>query len=191
MATEEQSKKSIVDALRALRVILTPKLRRVYPNGLNEHPEVRKLHADIKAALSPYSQTLDPQELFRYFVPCDVLTLKELPADWETIKWLDHYIECYCDGAVRWQSEKVTLFGPDEQPEVNGKLKRKLTAPRYDAVQALIQAGENGLTKDELDRKSGHSEARKLLKALANTDADWADVIIFPEKAGNGGYRIR
>jgi len=87
------------------------------------------------------------------------------------------------------QSKKVKLFGPGEQPEVNGKRKPTLTAARYDAVQALIEAGEAGLTKDQLDRQSGHTEARKLLKALANDDDDWKKVIRFPGTPGKG-YRI-
>jgi len=190
MATEEQSKKRIGAALRALRVILTQGPRREYPDGLKEHPEVRKLNADIERALSPYPGILDPQGLFRYFVPCDVLTLQELPADWATIKWLDHYIERCGDATVTYQSKLVMLFGRGEQPEVNGKRKPILTAPRYDAVKALIEAGESGLTKDQLDKKSGHTDARKLLKALANDDDDWAEVIIFPGTPGKG-YRIR
>jgi len=88
------------------------------------------------------------------------------------------------------QSKKVKLFGPGEQPEVNGKRKPILTLARYDAVQTLIEAGETGLTKDQLDDKSGHSDARKLLKALAKDDADWARAILFPGTPGKR-YRIR
>ncbi|NLY02216.1 MAG: hypothetical protein GXY83_39530 [Rhodopirellula sp.] len=190
MSTEEQAKKEIVAALRALRVILTQGPRREYPDELKQHPEVRKLNADIERALAPYSRTLDPRDVFRYFVPCDVLTLTELPADWETLKWLDHYIERYGDATVTWQSQLVKLFGPGEEPEVNGKRKPILTAARYDTVQALVEAGETGLTKDQLDHKSGHTDARKLLKALADGDADWAEVILFPGTPGKG-YRIR
>lgn len=190
MSTEEQSKKKLGAALRALRVILTEGPRREYPDGLKEHPEVKKLNADIERALSPFPRILDPKGLFCGFVPCDVLTLDELPADWETIKWLDHYIERFGDVTVRYQSKLVKLFGRDEQPEVNGNRKPILTAARYDAVKALIEAGEGALSKDELDRKSGHTDARKLLKALAHDDADWAEVILFPGTPGKG-YRIR
>jgi hypothetical protein len=87
------------------------------------------------------------------------------------------------------ESKAVKLFGPGEQPEVNGKRKRTLTRAQYDAVGALIRAGENGLTKDELDRKSGHGDARKTLKRLAENDRDWRKVLSFPGTTGKG-YRI-
>jgi len=107
--------------------------------------------------------------------------------------WLEEHLEAGDPAGGRvpvCQSKKVKLFGPGEQPAVNGKRKPILTAPRYDAVQTLIEAGEPGLTKDQLDRNSGHTDARKLLKALAKDDADWAEVLLFPGTAGKG-YRIR
>ena len=77
-----------------------------------EHPKVLKLNADIERALSPYPRILDPEGLFRSFVRCDVLTLEELPADWETIKWLDHYIGVSQPAAnYRWQKQ-IVLSGP-------------------------------------------------------------------------------
>jgi len=45
---------------------------------------------------------------------------------------------------------------------------------------ALLQAGDKGLTKDELDVKSNHGDARGILKRLAKTDSDWEFVISFP-----------
>ena len=54
----------------------------------------------------------------------------------------------------------------------------------------LIQAGENGLTKDTLDVESKHGDARKIMRRLADGDRDWKAVLIFPGKAGRG-YRIR
>ena len=89
-----------------------------------------------------------------------------------------------------YQSKCVKLFGPGEQPEVCGKPKPTLTAARYDGVQTLIEAGDTGLTKDELDRKSGHIEARKTLKRLADSDRDWKCVLLFPGTTGKR-YRIR
>ena len=89
------------------------------------------------------------------------------------------------------QSNCVKLFGPGEQPIVNGKKKAILTKARYDVVQALLEAGESGLSKDDLDKKSGHSEARKLLNRLAEKDEDWVKVIRLPGKGGMGThYRI-
>lgn len=88
------------------------------------------------------------------------------------------------------ESKAVKLFGPGEQPEVNGKRKPTLTPARYDAVKALIAAGESGLTKDELDRNSGHGDARKTLKRLAENDRDWRKALSFPGTTGKR-YRIR
>ncbi len=87
-------------------------------------------------------------------------------------------------------SKQVQLYGPGEQPMVKGKLKPTLTTKRYNTVQALIEAGENGLTKDELDRKSGHVEARKALSDMAKEDDGWRAVIIMPGATGKR-YRIR
>ena len=87
-------------------------------------------------------------------------------------------------------SKQVQLYGPGEKPKVNGKYKKTLTAKRYNTVQALIQAGENGLTKDELDKKSGHTEARKALADMAKKHADWGAAIIMPQETGKR-YRIR
>ena len=51
-----------------------------------------------------------------------------------------------------------------------------------------IEAGEVGLTGPELKGKTGHEDARKFLKRLANSDEDWAKVIDF---AGKPGHRYR
>lgn len=109
MATEEQAQKEIVAALCALRVILTQRPRREYPGGLEHHPEVKKLQAEIERTRSPHSATLDPRgPYFRDFIRCDVLPLTELPADWETLKWLDHYIERF-GGEQDEHDEQVLL----------------------------------------------------------------------------------
>ena len=55
---------------------------------------------------------------------------------------------------------------------------------------ALIDAGENGLTKDTLDSESKHGDARKIMKRLADGDRDWKSVLLFPVKTGRG-YRIK
>ena len=86
-------------------------------------------------------------------------------------------------------SPAVILNGPDGNPIVLGKEKKRLSKPRYDVVKALLDAGKN-LLKDELDRKSRHSDARKLLKSLAQSDPDWEAVIEFPPVHG-AGYGIR
>jgi hypothetical protein len=81
------------------------------------------------------------------------------------------------------------LSGPGKPPIVLGKKKPVLTPAQYNVVQALLLAGEGGLSKDELDKKSGHKEARKILKRLASSGADWASVIHFPRRKGMR-YRI-
>jgi|SRR5579871_1434251 len=77
----------------------------------------------------------------------------------------------------------------DEQPSVKlgkfgdpaivlGKVKsRILSFAQYRVVKALLEAGEIGLSKDELDRTSGHRDARKILARLARSDPDWRAVI--------------
>jgi hypothetical protein len=84
---------------------------------------------------------------------------------------------------------RVVLQGPGKPPIVKGKKKRVLTDPQDDVVQALLEAGEGGLTKDELEDKSGHSDARGILRRLAKSDPDWGVVIHFPGRTG-GRYRI-
>jgi hypothetical protein len=84
----------------------------------------------------------------------------------------------------------VVLGGPDAQPFVRGKPAARLTAAQYDVVKALLEAGPAGLAKDDLDCRSGHTDARKILGNLARKDPAWADVIHMPGTAGRR-YRIR
>lgn len=86
-------------------------------------------------------------------------------------------------------SGSVLLFGRSECPVVNGIKKEQLTNPQFNVVMALLKAGEKGLSKDAMDSNSGHGESRKILKRLADSDADWESVISFPGKTGRG-YRI-
>jgi hypothetical protein len=87
-------------------------------------------------------------------------------------------------------SEQVQLFGPGEHPMVKGEQKPPLSRAAYDVVCALIRAGKTGLTKDRLDTESGHGDARKTMKRLADGDRDWKAVLVFPGKPGRG-YRIQ
>ena len=50
------------------------------------------------------------------------------------------------------QSSQVTLFGLKDKPIVNGQEKPPLSIVRYKLVEALINAGEQGLTKSSLER---------------------------------------
>lgn len=85
-------------------------------------------------------------------------------------------------------SQRVILRGQDEGPVVLGKIKPKLTMPQYNVVKALLDAGDVGLTKDELVDNSGHEDARGILKRLRQRDDDWKQVIHF---AGTTGRRYR
>jgi hypothetical protein len=88
-------------------------------------------------------------------------------------------------------TRRVVLRSRQEGPIVLGREKPPLTEREYNIIQALLEAGERGLSKDKLDEKSGHSEARKVLKTLRESDPDWEAVIQMPGKAGMGGYRIK
>jgi len=87
------------------------------------------------------------------------------------------------------QSGKVKLFSEADGPEVNGKKKATLSTAGYNVVLAILNAEGKGLTKDQLDAKSGHGDSRKILKRIADGDQDWAAAIQFPGKPGCG-YRI-
>jgi len=94
------------------------------------------------------------------------------------------------EGGDYKHSRRVALRGREEEPIVLGKTKRKLTLPQYNVVKALLDAGDVGLTKDELVSKSGHEDARGILTRLAKKDPDWKQVIHFAGQTG-GGYRIK
>jgi hypothetical protein len=84
----------------------------------------------------------------------------------------------------------VILGKPGDEPTVNGVRKTKLTTPRYNVVKALLAAGDGGLSKDSLANESGHGDAHRVLKRLADSDPDWALVIQMAGKTGCR-YRIR
>ncbi|HUW82039.1 MAG TPA: hypothetical protein VMZ31_04475 [Phycisphaerae bacterium] len=84
----------------------------------------------------------------------------------------------------------VVLGERYDSPVVLGKEKARLSNTRYDVLMALLAAGDRGLSKDDLVKKSGHTDAVAVLKRLAAKDPDWARVILLAERTG-GGYRIR
>jgi hypothetical protein len=84
---------------------------------------------------------------------------------------------------------RVDLRGREEGPMVLGKTKEKLTTPQYKVVKALLAAGDEGLTKNELIGKSGHGDAVNVLKRLSHKD-DWQSVIHLAGITG-GRYRIK
>ena len=82
----------------------------------------------------------------------------------------------------------VVLHGPGKPVTVLGKQKPRLTRPQHDVVQALLDAGKEGLTKDLLVYNSGHTDAVGILTRLKRKD-DWGQVIQMAGTTG-GGYRI-
>lgn len=84
----------------------------------------------------------------------------------------------------------VELGQRDSFPRVRGKIKARLTFAQFNVLKALISAGEDGLTKDKLDEVSGHTDARKILKRLAQSDPDWDSVIQMALRPGCR-YRIQ
>jgi hypothetical protein len=81
----------------------------------------------------------------------------------------------------------VVLGSPGLPCRVMEKQKDALTHAQHAVIAALVEAGEDGLSKDAIEaiRKS----ARRMLVDLRR-DADWAAVIIMPGKT-NGRYRVR
>jgi hypothetical protein len=104
----------------------------------------------------------------------------------------DDEAEAKSDGPIpiaETESGSVLLFDRHDKPVVNGNEKPTLTNAQYDVVLALLQTGDKGLTKDELDRESRRGDARKIIKRLSDGDSDWQSVISFPGTPGKG-YRI-
>jgi hypothetical protein len=89
---------------------------------------------------------------------------------------------------ARFASGPAVKLGRRGEPcYVFGKEKPRLTDAQYSVIQALQEAGEEGLTKDALE--AVRSSARRILKNLSH-DEDWADVILMPGQT-NGRYRLR
>jgi hypothetical protein len=84
---------------------------------------------------------------------------------------------------------RVVLRGRDKPPLVLGREKAPLTDAQYDVVEALLKAGNRGLSKDRLTERSGRADSLGALRRLQSSDPDWAAVIHFPGRPG-GGYRI-
>lgn len=81
----------------------------------------------------------------------------------------------------------VVLGRAGDPCTVNGKPKKALTDGQHAVVAALIEAGDEGLTKDAIE--AVRSSARRMLDDLRK-DSDWASVIIMPGQT-NGRYRVR
>lgn len=87
------------------------------------------------------------------------------------------------------QRPPVVLNGPGGSPSVLGRTMPPLTRARYDVVRALLEAGDDGLTGDQLVEKSSCGGAVTTLKRLARQPG-WSEVIRLPGAPGLR-YRIR
>lgn len=128
-------------------------------------------------------------------VPIDVeVVLQRLEVEYvraeHTLKQRVPYAASHGQRLGREPWQRVVLRGRTEGPIVLARKKRILTSAQYDVVDALLGAGDAGLTKDELVTRSKHEDARGILNRLAASDADWREVIYFAERTG-GRYRIK
>lgn len=87
------------------------------------------------------------------------------------------------------EQPSVVLNGYDGPVFLLGVEKPPLTEAQYNVIQCLLEAGENGVNKDELVLKSGHSDARGIISRLAK-DENWNKALSRPGKTGRR-YRIR
>jgi hypothetical protein len=86
------------------------------------------------------------------------------------------------------QSVRVVVQDGFGQPvRVRGVEKPALTFAQHKVIEALLEAGETGLSKDELE--AVHSDARGILRRLRDRDLDWRAVIHFAGRTG-GRYRV-
>jgi hypothetical protein len=70
---------------------------------------------------------------------------------------------------------------------VKGSPKKLPSLPAYKLVKALVEAGDKGLSKGQLEPIS--TDYWRILKGLKDSDPDWNAVIHFPGKP-HGRYRI-
>ena len=64
-----------------------------------------------------------------------------------------------------------------------------LTEIRHSVIRALVEAGENGLTKDELTDRSGAEDGYGTFRQIKAKEP-WDVILQSPGKKGQGGYRI-
>jgi len=86
------------------------------------------------------------------------------------------------------EGSQVVVLGEKGMPcKVLNVDKPKLTAAQYEVVEALLDAGEEGLTKDALE--TVRPSARRILNELKK-DPEWDEVILMAGQT-NGRYRIK
>lgn len=85
---------------------------------------------------------------------------------------------------------RVQLRGRDSNPNAFVDGSRAHLAPiQFTVISALVDAGEDGLTKDQLNTLSEAEDGIGTLKQIRNNPT-WKNVIKFPGGKGRGGYRI-
>lgn len=85
----------------------------------------------------------------------------------------------------------VVLRGIDEPPIVFGVQVEVLREEQYYAVLSLVRAGQNGLTKADLDAGGEVADPVNVLRRLkARHPQTWGRAILLPGGKGKGGYRI-
>jgi len=76
-----------------------------------------------------------------------------------------------------------------EKAMVHGRPCQPVTLATHDILKALLEAGPDGLNKDELDAHSGHPNARQYLRRLLDREPVWASIVKLPGRPW-GRYRI-
>lgn len=80
----------------------------------------------------------------------------------------------------------VELFGVDKNPKVFGEEVEKLPRAKYPVIEALVGAGERGMSKSELEKVNG--EAIKYLRQIRKSNPLWEEAI---EMAGIAWNRYK
>jgi hypothetical protein len=83
----------------------------------------------------------------------------------------------------------VELRGKDRNPLVVGQLVDKLSDAEYDVIDALVRAGEIGLSLRELETWSQRKDPTKALRRLKYSSPLWSCVIRFAARP-RGRYRL-
>jgi hypothetical protein len=86
-------------------------------------------------------------------------------------------------------TRRVRLNGQEQRPTVDGIPKKRLSQAQYNVLQALLESNDEGLSLDQMRRKSGHMDAPGILNRLAKSDPDWDSVISMAGIPG-AGYRV-
>lgn len=92
------------------------------------------------------------------------------------------------DGPPVAESSRVKLYA-NRTAVIDGQPVERLRVTQYDVIKTLIDAGDEGLSKDDLEQDSRHPDARGILTRLRKKDDRWRQVIQMPGKSWRG-YRI-